>query len=92
VISIFKEIGVELIAYNLLRRIVIESVAETDFPPEADLVQKLFAPYKNTLVDTNGRVYRRWALGRPADYHRRNQKAPDSVSTRSTLSTKNKGR
>lgn len=88
---VFKEIGVELVAYNLLKRIIVKSVDETDFSPETNLFQKLFAPYKNTLVDKKGRVYSRWASGRPADYHQGNKETQDSISTGPSLFTKNKG-
>ncbi len=63
---VFKEYGVALIAYNLLRRIISKSVEKTGFSPQEDIFQKLFAPYKNILVDRQGRVYSRWSPGRPS--------------------------
>lgn len=66
---IFKEIGVALIAYNLVRRIIAESVVKTAFSPETDFIQKFIETYKAQLVDSKGRIYSRWAPGRPpADY------------------------
>lgn len=69
---VFKEFGVALCAYNLLRRIITQSVEETDFSPQGDIFQKLFAPYQNILVDRKGRVYSRWSPGRPAVNHKKN--------------------
>jgi hypothetical protein len=88
---VFKEFGVGLIAYNLIRRIMVESVEKTDFPPETDIFQKLFAPYKNTLVDRKGRVYSRWAPGRPPAHISKNKTTSNSAQTRKTLSSDNKG-
>jgi hypothetical protein len=89
---VFKEFGVALIAYNLIRRVVAKSVEKTDFSPEADIFQKLFAPYKNTLVDRKGRVYSRWAPGRPSANNSKNKAPSNSEQTGKTLSSDNKGR
>lgn len=75
---VFKEYGVALIAYNLLRRIIAKSVEETDFSPQEDIFQKLFAPYQNILVDRKGRVYSRWSPGRPSSYHGKDAPATDT--------------
>lgn len=63
----FREIGVALIAYNLLRKIVAKSAQSAPFSPETDIVQKLYSHRENTMVDKRGRVYSRWSPGRPAN-------------------------
>jgi hypothetical protein len=57
---VFKEIGVALIAYNLVRKIVAKSASETPFSPETDLFEKLYTADTPSLVDRKGRVYSRW--------------------------------
>jgi hypothetical protein len=89
---VFKEYAVALSAYNLLRRIVAQSVKETDFSPQTDIFQKLFAPYKNLLVDRKGRVYSRWAPGRPAARYRKNIPTSNTKEAGTALSSENKGR
>jgi hypothetical protein len=48
---VFKEIGVALLAYNLVRKIVAKSASETPFPPETDLFEKLYTADTPSLVD-----------------------------------------
>jgi hypothetical protein len=86
---VFKEYAVAFTAYNLIRKMVALSVEETDFPPQGDIFQKLFAPYKNPLVDRKGRVYSRWAPGRPAANHQKNGTASDTTKAGAALFTKN---
>lgn len=86
---VFKEYGVALSAYNMLRQIVAMSVEETDFSPQSDIFQKLFAHYKNPLVDRKGRVYSRWAPGRPAAHHQKDGTPSDTSATRAALFSKN---
>jgi len=86
---VFKEMGVAIIAYNLLRRIIAESTKETVFPPETDIFQKLFAHRAPALVDRKGRVYSRWAPGRPSDCIRKGHQAHNSSPTRAALHEKN---
>jgi hypothetical protein len=62
---VFKEFGVALLAYNLVRKIVAKSASETPFSPETDLFEKLYTPNTPSLVDRKGRVYSRWSPGRP---------------------------
>jgi hypothetical protein len=88
---VFKEYGVALSVYNMLRRIVAKSVKETDFSPQTDIFQKLFAPYKSSLVDRRGRVYSRWAPGRPSAYYQKDRQASNSKKAGMALSSKNKG-
>jgi hypothetical protein len=86
---IFKEYAVAFTAYNLIRKMIAQSVEETDFSPQGDIFQKLFAPYKNPLVDRKGRVYSRWAPGRPAANHQKNGTASDTTKAGAALFTKN---
>jgi hypothetical protein len=88
---VFKEYGVTLSSYNLLRRIVAQSVKETDFSPQTNIFQKLFAPYKNSLVDRKGRVYSRWAPGRPAAHYRKDRPTSDTKQAGKALPAENKG-
>jgi hypothetical protein len=86
---VFKEMGVAIIAYNLLRRVVAESAKETAFSPEADIFQELYSHSTLTLVDRKGRVYSHWAPGRPPHSVSQSQKAHNSPSPGQTLSEKN---
>jgi hypothetical protein len=88
----FREIGVALLAYNLVRRIIAQSTAETPFSPETGLFEKLYSSHTTALVDRKGRVYCRWSPGRPAAYSDETESMLDSVQTRQTLSSKNKSR
>jgi hypothetical protein len=85
---VFKEMGVAIIAYNLLRRIIAESTKETAFPPETDIFQELFAHRTPALVDRKGRVYSRWAPGRPSYCIRKGHQAHNSAPARATLPEK----
>jgi len=60
----FKEILAAFTAYNLLRRIIQDSVQGQDFFPKGDLIQKFIENYKIILVDKRGRIYNRWSTGR----------------------------
>lgn len=86
---VFKEIGVALTAYNLVRRIIAESVVKTAFPPETDLIQKFFETYKTQLVDRKGRVYSRWAPGRPPGHNGPGKATQNTRKARTALSSKN---
>lgn len=66
---VFRELGVALLAYNLVRKIVAKSASQTPFSPETDLFQKLYSTYTPSLVDRKGRVYSRWSPGRPPADH-----------------------
>jgi len=87
---VFREMGVALIAFNLIRKIIAESAAETPFPPETDLFQELYSSHKATLVDRKGRVYSRWSPGRPPAHHSQAQATQDTLQNRTTLQSKNK--
>lgn len=86
---VFREIGVALLAYNLVRKIVAQSAEQTPFSPETDLFQKLHSTYSHTLVDRKGRVYSRWSPGRPPRHHLQTQVAPYPQSTRQALPKEN---
>jgi len=61
---VLKELTVSLIAYNMLRKIIAQSVQKTDFPPKEDIFQELFALNKDILIDKKGRIYQNWSPGR----------------------------
>ena len=86
---VFKEMGVAIIAYNLLRRIIAESTKETAFSPETDIFQELFAYRTPALVDRKGRVYSRWAPGRPSYSVRKGHQAHNPSPARATLPKEN---
>lgn len=89
---VFKEMGVAIIAYNLLRRIIAESTKETAFPPETDIFQELFTHCTPALVDRKGRVYSRWAPGRPSYRLKKGYQAHDPSPAMATLPKKNESR
>ena len=59
-----KELAVSLSAYNLIRKIIYESIKDMPFSPKENLVQEFYSLYKNILVDKKGRVYSKWSTGR----------------------------
>ena len=61
---VLKEITIALSAYNLIRKIIAQSVEQTDFSPQKDIFQELFEANKDVLIDKKGRVYQRWSPGR----------------------------
>lgn len=61
---VFKEITVALTAYNMLRKVISKSVAETDFSPQSHFIQECFEINQELLVDKKGRVYHHWSPGR----------------------------
>jgi hypothetical protein len=63
---VLKEMSVALLAYNLVRKIIIQGVQKTSFSPEANLFEELHSINSNPLVDRKGRVYSRWSPGRPS--------------------------
>jgi len=79
---VFKEMGVAIIAYNLLRRVVAESAKETAFSPETDVFQELYSHSTFTLVDRKGRVYSHWAPGRPSHSAGQSEKAHNFTSSK----------
>jgi hypothetical protein len=61
---VLKELNVALASYNLIRKIIFESIEGMPFPPEEDFIQKFYTLNKNVLVDKKGRVYSKWSTGR----------------------------
>ena len=61
-----KEIISAFIAYNLIRKIIMQSVEETAFSPERDLIQEFLENNKELYIDRKGRIYNRWSTGRHA--------------------------
>lgn len=61
---VLKELTIAITAYNMLRKIIMESVEKTEFPPQEDIFQELFALNKEILIDKKGRVYQNWSPGR----------------------------
>lgn len=60
----YKELLTGLIAYNYIRRLILESTTNEDFSPEADIIQKYYTFDKPIYVDKLGRKYSRWSPGR----------------------------
>ncbi len=84
---VFKEMSVALIAYNLLRRIIAAATKGSAFSPETDVIQELLANRSNALVDRKGRVYSRWAPGRPTRHISKGAQAHNPSKTREALSS-----
>ena len=59
-----KELNVSLAAYNLIRKIIFESIKDFPFSPERDFIFELYSHHKQFLIDKKGRVYNRWSSGR----------------------------
>jgi len=61
---IFKELAAAMIAYNLIRKIITESIKDSDFSPKEDLFFSFYSIGKDLLIDKKGRLYQRWSPGR----------------------------
>ncbi|MEI6436467.1 MAG: IS4 family transposase [Bacteroidota bacterium] len=61
-----KELVSAFIAYNLIRKVIMQSTKETAFSPKANIIQEFFKNNKDILIDRKGRVYNRWSPGRYA--------------------------
>lgn len=59
-----KELGISLSTYNLIRKIIYESVKNFDFFPETDLIQKFYPNSQSLFIDKKNRLYSRWSSGR----------------------------
>ena len=59
-----KELISAFIAYNLIRKLIMQSTKKTAFSPETDIIQEFFENNKDILIDRKGRVYTRWSTGR----------------------------
>lgn len=64
--GVFKEIAAALIAYNITRGLITESV-HADFSPSENIFQEYYTAREEPLTDKRGRVYYRRSPGRPAE-------------------------
>jgi len=64
--GVYKEIAAGLIAYNITRELIKESV-QSDFSPSENIFQEYYTGREEPLTDKAGRVYHRRSPGRPAD-------------------------
>ncbi|MCK5027366.1 MAG: IS4 family transposase [Candidatus Pacebacteria bacterium] len=87
---VYREMGVALLAYNLIRKVVALSAEQVPFSPERDLFYELYSTDTTQLVDRKGRVYSRWSPGRPPSYNSQVEKTTHTSKTRKELSKKNK--
>lgn len=69
--GVYKEIAAALIAYNITRELITESV-HPDFPPSENIFQEYYTGREEPLTDKAGRVYHRRSPGRPAEAERTN--------------------
>jgi len=60
----FKEMTVALTAYNMIRKIIAQSVDETDFSSQSNIFYEWIEANQDILVDKKGRVYHHWSPGR----------------------------
>ena len=68
---VHKELAIALIAYNLIKKIIMQSTEGTAFSPKSDIIQRFFESNKKLFIDSKGRVYNRWSSGR---YGKTNEK------------------
>jgi hypothetical protein len=59
-----KELVVSLATYNLIRKIIYDSIKNMPFSPQEDFIYKLYKASQGLLIDKKGRVYNRWSPGR----------------------------
>jgi len=59
-----KELNVSLAAYNLIRKIIYESIKDFPFSPKRDFIFELYSHHKQFFIDKKGRVYNKWSSGR----------------------------
>ena len=59
-----KELVSAFIAYNLIRKIIMQSTEGTAFSPKRDIIQEFFEGNKELYIDRKGRVYKKWSSGR----------------------------
>lgn len=69
--GVYKEMAAALVAYNLTRQLITESV-QADFPPSENILQEYYTGREEPLTDKAGRVYHRRSPGRPANTERPN--------------------
>jgi len=59
-----KELAVAMSAYNLIRKIIYNSIKDMPFSPKESFLHEFYSFNKNILVDKKGRVYNKWSTGR----------------------------
>jgi hypothetical protein len=59
-----KELIVSLATYNLIRKVIYDSIKNMPFSPKDDFIYKLYKTSQGILIDKKGRVYNRWSPGR----------------------------
>lgn len=59
-----KELTVSLATYNLIRKMIYQSIRDMPFSPEEDFIYQFYSFNQDLLVDKKGRVYNRWSTGR----------------------------
>ena len=67
--GVYKEIAAALIAYNITRKLITQSV-HSDFPPSENIFQEYYTGREEPLTDKTGRVYHRRSPGRPPEAQR----------------------
>ncbi len=70
-----KELISAFIAYNLIKKVIMQSTEKTAFSPERDIIQEFFENNKDIRIDRKGRVYTRWSPGRYGKTENRNHEA-----------------
>jgi hypothetical protein len=87
-----KELVAAFIAYNLIRKLIVQSTAETAFPPKTDIIQEFFENNKDVLIDRKGRVYTRWSPGRYGKVESENLGTRHQTEAGQDISKKNQNR
>ncbi|MDQ1266142.1 MAG: family transposase [Bacteroidota bacterium] len=82
---VIKELLAALIAYNLLRKIIVQSSLKRDFSPEAGIIQKCFEDSRIILIDKKGRIYNRWSPGRNGYIINKNIEIQNNFQTKQAL-------
>ncbi len=89
---VLKELYVSLATYNLIRRIIYNSIREIPFFPKEDFIQKFYMHNKSIFVDKKGRVYSRCSPGRGGIRKTDNQRGASQKKTVEKISQKDKER
>lgn len=59
-----KEVLSSIIAYNMIRRVINQSIEKTGFSPSSDLIRAVFKKDPDLHIDKLGRIYHHWSPGR----------------------------
>lgn len=79
--NVLKEVYVTITSYNIARKIIQKSVEKTDFPPQKDILEKIYTINSNILMDKSGRVYNHWSSGRKRKIISENIKTENNTKT-----------